>query len=229
MGKMYAESVDELIRPAIIDESQANDVVFHGAGREDIDARMLGKGRPFVVEVVRPKVRNLDIAKLQLEINKRALGKVEVLDLVKTEPKQVELIKEAAYQKTYCALVEFDKEIEKEKLKSVLKELTGAIGQQTPTRVSHRRANKLRIRKVYSIDLIDFIGRTARIMIRADGGLYIKELISGDGGRTKPSLADILGIGAVVSELDVIDVGGELNGKLSWNSKKDQGQTEQNG
>ncbi|MDD1741887.1 MAG: tRNA pseudouridine(54/55) synthase Pus10 [Methanotrichaceae archaeon] len=228
-GKMYKESVDELIRPAIIEQAQANDIVFHGAGREDIDARMLGKGRPFVVEVVRPKVRSLDIAALQLEINKRASGKVEVLDLVKTKPKQVELIKEAAYQKTYCALVELDKEIEKEKLKSVLKELVGAIDQQTPTRVSHRRANKLRIRKVYSIDLIDFTGRRAHIIIRADGGLYIKELISGDGGRTTPSLANVLGIGAIVSELDVIDVGGELNGKLSWNSKEDQGQAEQNG
>jgi tRNA pseudouridine synthase 10 len=227
-GRMYKESVDELIRPAIIERTQAVDTVFHGAGREDIDARMLGKGRPFVIEAVRPKIRSLDIGALQLEINKRALGKVEVLDLVKAKPKQVELIKEAAYQKTYCAIIELDKEIEKEKLKSVLKELVGAIDQQTPTRVSHRRANKLRIRKVYSIDLIDFTGRRAHIKIRADGGLYIKELISGDGGRTKPSLTSILGFGAVVSELDVIDVGGELNGKLSWNSKEDQGQAEQN-
>ncbi|MCJ7443323.1 MAG: tRNA pseudouridine(54/55) synthase Pus10 [Methanotrichaceae archaeon] len=226
-GKMYNESIDELIRPAIIEAAQSEDIVFHGAGREDIDARMLGRGRPFIIEVVRPKIRTLDLEKLQLEINRRAFGKVEVLDLVVTKSKQVETIKEAAYQKIYSALIELDKEVEKEKLKSVLKELVGSVDQQTPTRVAHRRANKVRIRKVYSIDLVDFTGTKARIVIRAESGLYIKELISGDGGRTKPSLAGTLGIGAVVSELDVIDVGGELNGKVSWNSKKDQGQTEQ--
>jgi tRNA U54 and U55 pseudouridine synthase Pus10 len=37
----------------------------------------------------------------------------------------------------------------------------------------------------------------------------VKELVSSDGGRTKPSLADALGVGAKVIELDVINVGEE--------------------
>jgi len=36
--------------------------------------------------------------------------------------------------------------------------------------------------------------------------LYIKELISGDGGRTKPSLSELLGTETEVKELDVVDV-----------------------
>jgi tRNA pseudouridine synthase 10 len=45
-------------------------------------------------------------------------------------------------------------------------------------------------------------------MIRCDGGLYIKELVSGDGGRTKPNLSELLGteVEAEVKELDVMDV-----------------------
>ena len=31
---------------------------FHGAGREDVDVRMLGAGRPFVMEVINPKLVN---------------------------------------------------------------------------------------------------------------------------------------------------------------------------
>ncbi|HDN68368.1 MAG TPA: hypothetical protein ENG23_02140, partial [Methanomicrobia archaeon] len=64
----------------------------------------------------------------------------------------------------------------------------------------------------------------AVVEIKCEGGLYIKELVSGDGGRTKPSLSELLGaevggaeeggveVKAEVKELDVLEVGIELNG-----------------
>ncbi len=220
-GRMYQESVDELIRPAVMEAAQAEDTVFHGAGREDIDARMLGTGRPFVVEAVRPRRRSIDVAKLQEDINRGTEGKVEVIGLRTAIADEVEYLKEAAFRKTYSALVEFGAEVPEEKLKSVLKELVGSVDQRTPTRVSHRRADKLRVRNVYDADLVDVSGKQARITIRGDSGLYIKELISGDGGRTKPNLADALRVDAVVVELDVMDVGGESDGTSSWNAKED--------
>jgi len=48
--------------------------------------------------------------------------------------------------------------------------------------------------------------RSAELEFRTDGGLYVKELVSGDDGRTVPSLAGLLGFGARVRELDVLDV-----------------------
>lgn len=221
-GRMYQESVDELIRPAVVEAAQAEDTVFHGAGREDIDARMLGTGRPFVVEAVNPRVRKIDLAKLQEDINCRAEGKVEVKDLASTNAATVEYLKEAAFEKTYSVLVRLGAEIPEEKLKLVLNELVGTVDQRTPTRVSHRRADKLRVRKVYSADLVEVTGQTARITIRGDSGLYIKELVSGDGGRTRPNLADALRVDAIVIELDVIDVGGESDGSSSRNEEKDK-------
>ncbi len=211
-GRMYQESVDELIRPSVMEASGGEDTVFHGAGREDIDALMLGTGRPFIVEAVRPRKRELDPSVLQDEINCRTEGKVEVAGLRPAKGEEVERLKEAAFGKTYSALVEFGTEVAEEKLKLVLNELVGSVDQRTPTRVSHRRADKLRVRNVYDVDLIEFTGRRARIIIRGDSGLYIKELISGDGGRTCPNLADGLRVDAVVVELDVVNVGGELNG-----------------
>ncbi|MHA1460618.1 MAG: tRNA pseudouridine(54/55) synthase Pus10 [Promethearchaeota archaeon] len=47
-GKQYKTSVEELTNPEFIKEAKAEGSKFHGAGREDIDVRMLGKGRPFV-------------------------------------------------------------------------------------------------------------------------------------------------------------------------------------
>ncbi len=40
------------------------------------------------------------------------------------------------------------------------------------------------------------------------GGLYVKELVSGDEGRTKPNLAENLGVKAKIAELDVIKIEG---------------------
>lgn len=42
--------------------------------------------------------------------------------------------------------------------------------------------------------------------IKTEGGLYIKELISGDDGRSQPNISDILGIKAICEQLDVIEV-----------------------
>lgn len=219
-GRRYSESVDELIRDPVIEAARCDDTVFHGAGREDIDARMLGNGRPFVVEAVAPAIREIDLHKLQEEINRRAEGKVEVLDLTLSEKSMVEHLKKALLKKTYFMKVEINQEIPEEKLKSVLSGLVGSIKQRTPTRVSHRRADKVRTRDVYDIQLNEIEGKSAKITIKGSSGLYVKELVSGDGGRTDPSLAGLLGFDAKVIELDVINVGGEADAKVTRNTKE---------
>ena len=50
-GKLTKESVQELIARRLVPAMQAKDGRFHGAGREDVDVLMLGRGRPFVFEV----------------------------------------------------------------------------------------------------------------------------------------------------------------------------------
>lgn len=46
----------------------------------------------------------------------------------------------------------------------------------------------------------------AEVEILCGGGLYVKELVSGDDGATQPNLASLLGVSARVAELDVLDV-----------------------
>jgi tRNA pseudouridine synthase 10 len=48
------------------------------------------------------------------------------------------------------------------------------------------------------------------IFIKCEGGLYVKELITGDEGRTKPNLSELIGIPVQVVELDVLEVSGGL-------------------
>jgi tRNA pseudouridine synthase 10 len=209
-GYRYDESVEELTAPVVTDAMAGSEAVFHGAGREDVDARMLGTGRPFVIEVAEPRVRDVDIQDLEGSINEFADGKVEVDDLAPATYEMVERVKELDASKRYRMDVEFDAAVEGAELQSALETLDGAtIEQDTPDRVSHRRAALTRTREVYEAtgELTDT--NHAELEIHGAGGLYVKELVSGDEGRTRPSLHGELGVGATVTALDVLAVRGE--------------------
>lgn len=203
-GSMYPESVDELIKPHLKTASQCRDTAFHGAGREDIDALMLGDGRPFVVEAKMPHLRSIDLDALASNIN--AAGKIEVMGLKFVESQTVEQIKSMKADKEYRMKIIHG--TTEEKLKSSLDIISGnLIKQKTPTRVLHRRADLERTRKVHRAELESFDTDTAFLVIRCEGGLYVKELVSGDGGRTVPSVASLTGSEAKVIELEVTKVG----------------------
>jgi tRNA pseudouridine synthase 10 len=205
-GKMYPESVDELIKPHLLGAAQCDDTTFHGAGREDIDALMLGEGRPFVVEAKSPHKRSLDLVALEAGINRGAEGKIEVLGLKFVESETVEQLKSMKVDKVYRMKITHN--TTEEKLKSSLNVISKTlIKQNTPTRVLHRRADLERIRKVHSAELESYNENTAILVINCEGGLYVKELVSGDGGRTIPSVTSQIGSDAKVIELEVIKVG----------------------
>jgi len=210
-GKMYAESVEELIKGSILNEFRGEDMVLHGSGREDIDARMLGSGRPFVVELKEPKRRDVDLRMLEQKVKEENVGKLQVTGLQYVKREVVARIKGAKADKTYRVTVQLKAGVKKEDdLRAAVTELNGAeIAQRTPTRVLHRRADLVRKRRVYEMKLMNYATATGIciIEIKCDGGLYIKELISGDAGRTKPSLGALLGTEVEVKELDVVDVG----------------------
>ncbi len=203
-GKNYDTSVEELISPRILTAAEGIDTKFHGAGREDIDAKCLGK-RPFIVEVREPEIRSLNLQELQEKINEDADGKIEVFNLQFTDRHKVEEIKTAKYRKTYRATVKLSKPVEERELEK-LQGLVGTIDQDTPNRVKHRRADKTRERTVFEISAEKTKEKEIEIVVQGAAGLYIKELISGDEGRTPQSVAEILGCDAKCAALDVLQV-----------------------
>ena len=86
---------------------------------------------------------------------------------------------------------------------AALEKLVGRIEQHTPTRVLKRRSDLLRERHIRSIEWRAIDPRTIEITVRAQAGTYIKEFISGNDGRTRPSVAEALGLAAECLELDV--------------------------
>ncbi|HDI42394.1 MAG TPA: tRNA pseudouridine(54/55) synthase Pus10 [Candidatus Bathyarchaeota archaeon] len=207
-GKMYETSVEELIAVPMMRAAEGEDEALHAAGREDVDARVLGKGRPFIVEIKNPRKRSLNLKELEERINRESGGRVEVANLRIVERADVKRLKKGeGARKIYEAEVEFNRNISDEEVKRLEEALTGAtINQWTPIRVLHRRANKLRRRKVYQISIKREAPNRLVFRIMCDGGLYIKELITGDEGRTQPSVSQLLNAKAKSIKLDVVDV-----------------------
>jgi tRNA pseudouridine synthase 10 len=183
--------------------------VLHGAGREDIDALMLGTGRPFVLEIVEPKVRTIDLCELEKNTNQYGKGKIDVSEYRWSSKNELRDLKSSAERtvKKYKALITFEEPISEKKIKEIEEFFKNRpINQRTPQRVSHRRADLIRKKTAFSVQCSRINETHIEAIITCDGGCYVKELISGDNNRTKPSIAEVIGLEAKCKELDVIEI-----------------------
>jgi tRNA pseudouridine synthase 10 len=204
-GKTYPTSVEELVGAPLLTAAGASETRFHGMGREDIDARMLGRGRPFVLELMQPHRRTVDLAALAPEIARSSEGRVEVDELRPAEATDVVHVKEAAPEKSYRVGVVGSVPVAK--VNEALDVATGrAIAQRTPTRVAHRRSDRVRARRIVAARVVEAADAGFTLEIRTEAGTYVKEWVEGDGGRTEPNLAGLVGVPLKVGFLDVLDV-----------------------
>ncbi len=204
-GKLTRESVQELIARRVLPTMQAKEGRFHGAGREDVDVLMLGRGRPFVFEVRGARNPNVDLEALRQEIVARAEGAIELAPFVRVDKKRVVYWKETHFDKIYRAEVALDGPVAPERLAQVAA-FDGRIVQRTPQRVSHRRADLDRERQVRVLSLQPRDGGGLDLRVLCQHGTYVKEWISGDSERTSPSLADLLGVPCRCAVLDVEEI-----------------------
>ena len=204
-GKQYPTSVEELLGGPLLRATGGSAHAFHGMGREDIDARMLGRGRPFVLEITRPHRRSVDLDAVAREILEEAAGRVELVHWQRCEASRVEQVKSSRPEKTYRVVVR--PSVPEAKVKEVLPLVTlRPLEQRTPTRVQHRRADKVRLRSVREMRWVGSDEESFTLELRTEAGTYVKELIQGDGGRTQPNLSGLLGVPLAVSSLDVLEV-----------------------
>lgn len=204
-GKLSEESVQELIGRRLLPAFRARTGVFHGAGREDRDVLMLGRGRPFVYEVVGARNLDVDLEALRREIEARSNGGVELAPFVRVSRSRVPFWKNTHFDKIYRAEVATTGVPEPERLRAAAA-FTGNIVQRTPQRVAHRRADLDRERQVAVLSLTVLGPERCEVRMRCQHGTYVKEWISGDEGRTEPSLAGILGVPSRCEILDVEEI-----------------------
>jgi len=209
-GQMYKTSVEGLVAEEFLRKTGGDDESFHGCGREDVDVRMLGNGRPFVLEIKNPRVRSLDLSQLESDVNTQNNERIEVDDLRFSDKNEIARIKKAVFRKKYRVVFNGEKPINNEKLKKAAQSLPGRkISQFTPSRVAHRRANKVRERQIYNCNIESIDGTIAILTLETESGTYVKELVSGDNARTKPNISDMIGVPCKIIELDVLEIKGE--------------------
>ncbi|XP_055880205.1 tRNA pseudouridine synthase Pus10-like [Biomphalaria glabrata] len=208
-GKRIMEgSVQELICEPIIQMFKPTDHKLSSSGREDVDVRMLGLGRPFIVELVNPHCVQFsleDLAALQKRINNVSKD-VQVRDLQIVSRKDTNLLKEGEIDKTktYTALCWCDRQLTEADVELVnsLKEIT--LQQKTPLRVLHRRAAATRERSIHSLSIKSLLPNNRfTLELTTQAGTYVKEFVHGDFGRTYPNKSQILKADCDIIDLDV--------------------------
>ncbi|ELQ75017.1 putative pseudouridylate synthase [Trachipleistophora hominis] len=197
---------------------------FVAAGREDVDVINIS-GRPFFVELKNPKKNLFTPIPIAYRENDFVLLK-NLLRVKGTLIKKIILDGEREHKKVYNAVVfcskpkdptnifnfehddGYEAETENVLQAKELEELVNkklSIMQKTPLRVLHRRTNIIRPKEI-TITKIEKFQQYLQLTIQSSAGTYIKEFITGDFGRTVPSLASLLRCWCDCLELDVLEV-----------------------
>ncbi|XP_065211328.1 tRNA pseudouridine synthase Pus10 isoform X2 [Planococcus citri] len=211
-------SVEEIISTNIKKITKSSDSRFSSSGREDIDVRMLGNGRPFAVELINARISKIPpsvIMSIESEINAIDPDSVFVRDLQIVDRTEMVHLKSGEESKTkdYCAVCFVETRDNYENLVKKLPSEPFTIQQKTPLRVLHRRTVATREKTIYSLNAqllnIDYRddGILMKINLKTQAGTYVKEFMHGDFGRTLPSLSVMFDEAPVdVLALDVTNV-----------------------
>ncbi|CAC5362236.1 PUS10 [Mytilus coruscus] len=226
-GKRKGESsVEEEICNLIKKTFKYEEGRFSASGREDVDVRMLGSGRPFVVEMINPRkvtVTEEEMIFLQQEINKNSTD-VKVQDLQIVSKEETNNLKEGEMEKTKCysALCWAAEPLTADKLLKLdsIKDLV--MQQKTPIRVLHRRPLATRERTVHSMSAKLQDDHHFILLLNTQAGTYIKEFVHGDFGRTKPNICTLLDMECDILTLDVESVELEWPKRLENNHTPDE-------
>ncbi|PIV68961.1 MAG: hypothetical protein COS07_02420 [Candidatus Aenigmarchaeota archaeon CG01_land_8_20_14_3_00_37_9] len=151
---------------------------------------------------MKPKKRSVNLNQGLKAINKSK--KAQVKDLKLSDKRTVTRIKSIKPDKTYQAEVVFESPVKGLEKLEILQDIV--INQETPLRVATRRADKLRRRRVKDIKYKLLNKKKLEMTITAQSGTYIKELIHGDEGRTRPNVADLISNKVKSIKLDVIKI-----------------------
>jgi tRNA pseudouridine synthase 10 len=202
--KKYPLSIQEFLDAKLKGVFQAEKILIHAAGREDVDARMVGTGRPLVVEVVRPLKRRVEIGGLNKLLQSDVIS-VLVEDYA--APRDVRVVKEVVGRKAkvYKILVLLKGDVGDDRLEELENFFRNrVVTQRTPTRILRRKKDVARRRKVYAVKVVRLGRRVLEALVYCESGLYVKELVHCDGGRTNPCFPTVLGVGGQPLELDVL-------------------------
>ena len=206
-------SVQELIVPAVKQTFGCREIKFSSSGREDSDVKMLGNGRPFLLELLEPKVGCAGytsgiLSEVEQTINDTSLGLIRIRNLKWIDKGRTTAIKQGEENKVkyYSALVVTTKHFAADQLCFLNDTKELEISQKTPIRVLHRRPLIARQKTIHSMKAQYINEKHFLLHLCTSAGTYVKEFVHSDFGRTVPSLCSILKQQVHIINLDVEEV-----------------------
>ncbi|WP_243679749.1 hypothetical protein [Vulcanisaeta souniana] len=183
----------------------AQEAIVHAGGDDPSAARVLGNGRPVVIQVIRPGKRLdiKDISPLLMDPN---------YDVQLEEPSYVKssiIMKMKArvrdYVITYRVLAIADDNVTNEAMITLHDYFRN---RQVAQRIRHGRRIRRRISMVYELNgSVVRGGRLVEFLIKCQGNLYIRGgFVHGGFGDVEPSIAGVLGIGVKPVEIDILNI-----------------------
>uniref|UniRef100_A0A8D8WQ67 tRNA pseudouridine(55) synthase n=1 Tax=Cacopsylla melanoneura TaxID=428564 RepID=A0A8D8WQ67_9HEMI len=223
--RRFNTSVQELFSKDVQALFKAQDYTFSSSGREDVDVRMLGNGRPFSIELINPKrtkVPQEEISALMEKLNKEHAANIKLNDMQVISKDDLKYLKAGEDSKTkiYEALCVSKKPLTDELLSNLTSCVPLVIEQKTPIRVLHRRANMVRNKTIHSMNITAVPHSSTNqtyfcLNLETQAGTYVKEFVNGDFGRTTPNLGSLLNDPHIdILALDVLNI------NLEWPPKK---------
>ncbi len=205
-GREETKSVSEYIGESAMDISGGRDYNFFASGREDVEALMLGTGRPFYVEIKQPRFRSIEMPELRKIILEKSGQGVDALEMRVSGKREIDDLKRKRFNKAYEVGIIIEGNAGNRLEEAVKKLRNIVIRQKTPNRVLPIRADMERERRIWSVDVKEINGPRATLLIKAEAGTYIKEFITGDQGRTMPNLSEELEVNVKIDYLNVTEI-----------------------
>ncbi|MEM3045558.1 MAG: tRNA pseudouridine(54/55) synthase Pus10 [Candidatus Bathyarchaeia archaeon] len=202
-GRRLEDSVESLLAAPVLNATGGVEAVLHTAVRESPDTLVLGEGRPFILEVKKPKDRQVDLEALTRTVNEANAGRLSVHELRFSGKEEVKRLKRSEKtEETYRALVQAAEEVPAEKLEALEQAFKGVEVRQGT--LKGRSAGKQRY--LYESQVKPEGPTSFEVTVRLQGGLDPRGLIAGKGRETNPNMAEFLGTELDITRLELINV-----------------------
>lgn len=211
--KKYCRSLEDcaaqnLIIEKIKEVSNSSNVKFVsiGLGRESSGIKILGEGKSFVADLQDPKISILEqeekLSELMRDINSSET--VSLHNLVKVDKTALDLIrKDGDHIKEYLVKLSSSQPITDEDKSKFNDMKEFVVYQATPIRLLHSEPYHTEKVSIYKINM-EKKGEYYELSLQVSGKSHVKEFISGDLGRTEPSLKSILDVPFEIIEIDFV-------------------------
>ncbi len=181
-------TVEHAIRKSIWSEYNPEDMKITWTGSEDNHSLVLGRGRPFIVKVINPKLKGSEEKKV-LEEN---------VELHFTKIKHDQIDDYVKYRILVTIFVKLEEKIRNfGYFQSLMKTLTGEV--------TFRVKNRNTTRNIYFAKLVNTYGDKLEISLEMDNGIPIKQFVGGN-EPIKPCLSNILETKCECIYFDINDV-----------------------